>query len=180
MRNGRTDKAIIGASLCAVIGAITIFPALSKASVEDRIAAAWLDQATDFRSADATGTYDIGADINADIDASYSSYLEAAEYQASEHQCLAEAVYYESRSEKRSGQEAVAEVILNRVDSRHFPDTICGVVYEGSERSTGCQFSFTCDGSMNREPYGKAWGRSRGVATMVMTGTTRPFTGGAT
>ena len=57
-------------------------------------------------------------------------------------QCLAEAVYYEARSETRAGQKAVAEVVINRAASKHFPSSICGVVYQGAERTSGCQFSF--------------------------------------
>ncbi len=98
----------------------------------------------------------------------------------SEHVCLSEAIYYEARSETRSGQKAVAEVILNRVDSKHYPGSICGVVYEGSERRTGCQFSFTCDGSMDDAPKGKAWERSQEVAALVMTGGVTPFTNRST
>ncbi|MFN5901342.1 MAG: cell wall hydrolase, partial [Novosphingobium sp.] len=63
-------------------------------------------------------------------------------------QCLAAAVYYEARSESDVGQRAVAQVVLNRVAHPSYPNTVCGVVYQGSERTTGCQFSFTCDGSL--------------------------------
>lgn len=84
-------------------------------------------------------------------------------------QCLAEAIYYEARSETTSGQMAVAQVVQNRVRSKHFPNTICGVVYQGAERRTGCQFSFTCDGSTERSPRGKAWTRSQDVAQLVLT-----------
>jgi spore germination cell wall hydrolase CwlJ-like protein len=61
--------------------------------------------------------------------------------------CLTEAIYYEARSEGQQGQRAVAQVVLNRVRHPSYPASICGVVYQGSGRSTGCQFSFTCDGS---------------------------------
>ena len=108
------------------------------------------------------------------------TYVDSALAGKSEHVCLAEAIYYEARSETRSGQKAVAEVILNRVGSKHFPDSICGVVYEGSERRTGCQFSFTCDGSMDIAPKGKSWKRSQEVAALVMTGGVTPFTNRAT
>lgn len=84
--------------------------------------------------------------------------------------CLAEAVYYESRSEAMVGQLAVAEVIMNRVQHSAYPDSICGVVYQGSERRTGCQFSFTCDGSMGRLPRGGAWRRSLMIAEYAFLG----------
>ncbi|HCR66389.1 MAG TPA: cell wall hydrolase, partial [Oceanicaulis sp.] len=60
-----------------------------------------------------------------------------------ERRCLAEAIYYEARSETLAGQMAVAEVVINRSRHRAYPNSICGVVYQGSERRTGCQFTFT-------------------------------------
>ena len=65
-------------------------------------------------------------------------------------ECLASAVYYEAGSEGDSGEQAVAQVVLNRVRHPAFPASVCGVVYQGSTRVTGCQFSFTCDGSLYR------------------------------
>jgi hypothetical protein len=67
------------------------------------------------------------------------------EYQARQRRCLATAIYFEARGEPKHGQLAVAQVVMNRVRSTLYPDTICGVVYQGSHRRTGCQFSFTCD-----------------------------------
>ena len=64
-------------------------------------------------------------------------------------ECLSQAIYYEARSQSDDGQRAVAQVVLNRVRHPAYPNSVCGVVYQGSERSTGCQFTFTCDGSMN-------------------------------
>ncbi|HEX8061594.1 MAG TPA: cell wall hydrolase [Allosphingosinicella sp.] len=85
-------------------------------------------------------------------------------------QCLTAAVYYEARSESAEGQRAVAQVVLNRVRHPAFPKSVCGVVYQGSNRRTGCQFSFTCDGSLRarREPL--AWGRARRVAGAALAG----------
>ncbi len=85
-----------------------------------------------------------------------------------EHKCLAEAVYYEARSEVTEGQLAVAEVIMNRVADERYPSSICGVVYQGSSRSTGCQFTFTCDGSRNLIPYGDRWIKAQSVAAQVV------------
>jgi hypothetical protein len=67
-------------------------------------------------------------------------------------ECLADAIYYEAGFEPIKGQRAVAQVILNRVRDPNFPNSICGVVFQGYERKTGCQFSFVCDGSMKRRP----------------------------
>jgi hypothetical protein len=97
-----------------------------------------------------------------------------------QHACLSQAIYYEARGENQRGQVAVAEVVMNRVRSSAYPNSICGVVYQGSHRSTGCQFTFTCDGSLNHRPRGRAWDRAQRVATAVMLGYTRPITQGAT
>ena len=84
--------------------------------------------------------------------------------------CLAKAVYYEAASESVGGQQAVAQVVLNRVAHPAYPKTVCGVVYQGSQRKTGCQFSFTCDGSMARKPSAKAWARAMSVARRALSG----------
>lgn len=99
---------------------------------------------------------------------------------ARQHDCLSQAIYYEARGETQQGQIAVAEVIMNRTRSRAYPNTLCGVVYQGSHRSTGCQFTFTCDGSLGQRPRGRAWERSQRIATAVMLGYNRPLTQGAT
>jgi hypothetical protein len=99
---------------------------------------------------------------------------------ARQHNCLAQAIYYEARGETQQGQVAVAEVVMNRVRSRAYPNTICGVVYQGSHLRTGCQFTFTCDGSLAHRPRGRAWERAQRIATAVMLGYTRPVTQHAT
>lgn len=96
--------------------------------------------------------------------------IEEVREQRLEHLCLAEAIYYEARSEELGGQLAVAEVVQNRVASEHYPDTVCDVVYQGHKRVTGCQFSFTCDGSLRRKPRGESWDRSVEVAAYAMMG----------
>ncbi len=106
--------------------------------------------------------------------------LQNADASRSEIDCLAEAVYYEARSESASGQKAVAEVVLNRVRDSRFPNTVCDVVYQGQYRTTGCQFTFTCDGSKRRAPRGRAWERSRAIALHVSLGLGRSRTGNAT
>jgi spore germination cell wall hydrolase CwlJ-like protein len=85
-------------------------------------------------------------------------------------QCLAEAVYYEAGSESVEGQRAVAQVVLNRVRHAAFPNSVCGVVYQGSERTTGCQFTFTCDGSLQRVPSHSRWQRAMAVARQALAG----------
>ncbi|WP_232843892.1 cell wall hydrolase [Allopontixanthobacter sediminis] len=85
-------------------------------------------------------------------------------------QCLTSAIYYEAASETVGGQRAVAQVVLNRVAHPSYPGSVCGVVYQGSERRTGCQFSFTCDGSLARKPSAAAWERARNVAQDALLG----------
>ena len=85
-------------------------------------------------------------------------------------QCLTQAIYYEAASEPDEGQRAVAQVVLNRVAHPAWPNNVCGVVYQGSERSTGCQFTFTCDGSLARTPSASGWRRAARVAREALAG----------
>lgn len=84
--------------------------------------------------------------------------------------CLTQAIYYEAASESDSGQRAVAQVVLNRVKHPSWPGSVCGVVFQGSTRRTGCQFSFTCDGSLARRPSRSAWDKARDVARAALGG----------
>ena len=86
-------------------------------------------------------------------------------------QCLTAAIYYEAAREPDEGQRAVAQVVLNRVAHPAFPKTVCGVVYQGSERP-GCQFSFACDGSLAHAPMPAYWLRARRVAEAALAGET--------
>ena len=106
--------------------------------------------------------------------------LTVAKLDAEERRCLAQAIYYEARSEPRIGQLAVADVVLNRVASRLYPGTICGVVYQGSERVTGCQFSFTCDGSMSARLNKRKWNESEELAGAILAGLRAPVSRDAT
>lgn len=94
--------------------------------------------------------------------------------------CLTQAVYYEAGSEGAQGQRAVAQVILNRMRHPAFPSSVCGVVYSGSQRATGCQFTFTCDGSLGRPPSAAGWARARQVAAAALTGYVEGSVGQAT
>lgn len=95
-------------------------------------------------------------------------------------ECLTSAVYYEAGQESADGQRSVAQVVLNRVRHPAFPASVCGVVYEGSTRPTGCQFTFTCDGSLNREPALGTWSRARSVAEAALAGYVHRPVGNAT
>lgn len=94
--------------------------------------------------------------------------------------CLTQAVYYEAASEGVEGGRAVAQVVLNRMRHPAYPNTVCGVVYQGSTRATGCQFTFTCDGSLLRPPSTYLWARSRVVAQEALAGRVYPSVGLAT
>jgi spore germination cell wall hydrolase CwlJ-like protein len=85
-------------------------------------------------------------------------------------QCLASAVYYEAGDQDDDGERAVAQVVLNRVRHPAFPASVCAVVYEGSTRATGCQFTFTCDGSLYRQPDAAGWRRAYTIAQQALNG----------
>jgi spore germination cell wall hydrolase CwlJ-like protein len=85
-------------------------------------------------------------------------------------ECLASAIYYEAGRESDDGQRAVAQVVLNRVRHPAFPSTVCGVVYQGSTRATGAQFTFTNDGSLYRPPNAHGWARARRIAEAALSG----------
>ena len=87
--------------------------------------------------------------------------------------CLADAMYYEARGEGVDGQMAVAEVIYNRMRSGYYPKTICEIVFEGSGLHTGCQFSFTCNGEMNRRREAADWRRIHRLALRIVLGQAR-------
>ncbi|MCL9981786.1 MAG: cell wall hydrolase [Erythrobacter sp.] len=95
-------------------------------------------------------------------------------------ECLAQAVWYEAASESEAGQRAVAQVVLNRVAHPAWPNSVCGVVYQGSERRTGCQFTFTCDGSLARRPSGTTWARAQRIAAEALAGSVYAPVGHAT
>ncbi len=78
--------------------------------------------------------------------------------------CMTQAVYFEAGSESVDGGRAVAQVVLNRMRNTLFPHSVCGVVYQGSNLPTGCQFSFTCDGSLSKPVAGWAWDRAKQIA----------------
>ena len=102
---------------------------------------------------------------------SYASLL-AGDHGARERKCLAEAVYFESRSEPEQGQAAVAQVVLNRATSGLYPPSICGVVYQNRGHYKACQFSFACEGKSLRVTEPEAWRTAVRIAEAVVQGTT--------
>lgn len=97
----------------------------------------------------------------------------ASQVSPKEQLCLATALYFEARGEPARGQVAVAEVILNRVHSPRYPDTICGVVYQNAKRRNACQFSFACDGKPDKIKEKKAWALAERIAADVIAGRQR-------
>lgn len=126
-------------------------------------------RSVDLEEAAATGQALVGRTL----DASTIDSMPAASGDA-EWQCLAEAIYFESRGEPISGQIAVAEVVLNRVDDRRFPRTVCGVTRQG------CQFSYVCDGHADVMKSALPRARSEKIASLMLAGRARSLTDGAT
>lgn len=201
----RMQDIIIGSSLtiAAIVTAAFTFPLIAGKAADARDTARWQARAAVFQAANINvSTLEI-SDISerltglmldarfknafmrdqyviADLEEYSHKDVLAAQAAMDQVQCMAEAVYYEARSETNSGQLAVAEVVLNRVKSKHFPDTVCDVVYQGAERRTGCQFSFTCDGSTLKMPQGRYWEISQAVAQLAMMDGYTPFMGRST
>ena len=95
-------------------------------------------------------------------------------------ECFAEALYFEARGETVRGMFAVGEVILNRVDSDAYPETLCDVINQGTGRKHACQFSYTCDGRAETIGEPRSWERVGKVARILIDGAPRALTGGAT
>lgn len=97
------------------------------------------------------------------------------------HRCLSQALYYEARGEGRAGEKAVAEVVFHRLNAGHHGHSLCAVIYEGAGHP-GCQFSFACNGALNRPQEPVAWRESERLAAEILTGAVvlRNATGGAT
>ena len=96
------------------------------------------------------------------------------------HYCLTAAIYYEAASETDDGMRGVAQTVINRVRHPSFPNTVCGVVFQGSQRAGVCQFTFSCDGAMARAPERRNWLRASRVASAALGGTVFPKVGLAT
>lgn len=199
----KTDvKHILGIALSCSAAALALcaLPVIASSASTSHVQMSWEARAMDMLSSENTLFADQSAltrakrhsldtpltaaqrdlDVMGAIPVLNTDLLAQSDYQAEQRQCMAEAIYYEARSEPLAGQKAVGEVVMNRVASKHFPASVCGVVYQGAERSTGCQFSFTCDGSLDAAPKGKAWERSHSLAAHMLTGLHKPMTRRAT
>jgi spore germination cell wall hydrolase CwlJ-like protein len=92
------------------------------------------------------------------------------DHAAAEERCLDEAIYFEARGESEAGQAAVAQVVLNRVESGHYPASICGVVYQKQRRRNSCQFSFACQRNALRVAEPVSWNAAVRIAREVLLG----------
>lgn len=160
--------AVIALAFLVVPVVMIQVPSTAKTQVEDT---GWRDLAVNFLAAPdsfptitkATTSYDFRI-----LETFNAGHIKRALVGKKQLDCLTTAIYYEARSEPVAGQLAVAQVVLNRAASKHYPSSVCEVVYQGSERITGCQFSFTCDGSMQIAPRAKPWARTRASAINAM------------
>lgn len=95
--------------------------------------------------------------------------VEKSETLADAQRCLAQAIYFEARSEPLAGWNAVADVVINRAFSPSYPASICGVVFQGEYRRNKCQFSFACDGLSDRPKNRVLWQRALRMAGSKLT-----------
>lgn len=179
-RNNRILTAALGGSLiyaCAIAAAVPVMRDLpfGGTSGERGEGALTVGLRPTLAKHDASGVTPRTVVRNLVNRPSYQTYVR-------EKNCLATAVYFEARGESAVGQKAVAEVVVARTRVPGRPRTICGVVYEGSHRKTGCQFSFTCDGVADRVRDRDAWRQAMRIAANVMRtgGKVNPVAGGAT
>jgi hypothetical protein len=117
-----------------------------------------------------------GLSVEADVEEMIAA---ATPHGDGEWRCLAEAIYHEARGEPIEGQIAVAEVILNRRDSGEYPDSVCGVVQQGTGEKWMCQFSYFCDGVSDAIRDEDAWNEVGRVARVMLDGAPRELTDGA-
>jgi len=104
----------------------------------------------------------------------------AADDNARALHCMTQAIYFEAAREPVRGQQAVAQVVLNRLRHPAYPKSVCGVVYQGSALNTGCQFTFTCDGALRWTPQAALWRQAQEVAKKALAGYVDKDVGSAT
>ena len=178
----------------AAFSAFSVSPGFARAAGLERIdadeagarAGAARDAIENQNSLDATAANDVsGALASIDTQNAISSHTPVTKGMLAKVRvgnrsdawyCLTEALYFEARGESLTGQVAVAEVILNRVDSKLYPNSICGVVKQGQHRRNGCQFSYNCDGKKNIVGNKKVFERLGRLAWIMMKGKPRTLT----
>ncbi len=133
----------------------------ASASAEPAKAPSWADMIKLAR---------IGGGDGEDIKSRIFGGLTEDEFRAREFRCMATAIYFEARGESIKGQTAVGQVIMTRVRSDYYPNTICGVVYQGQWNRNACQFSFACDGAPDTPRDKDEWRTAIDVAKKVISG----------
>jgi spore germination cell wall hydrolase CwlJ-like protein len=181
LRTLEADREMAAASAMPGAPAITTLAALKSGSPD---LAALSDADAQARAladdlSDTVRTHQLLGDAAGVVSLAYIDRMPTADGDA-QWRCLAKAIYFESRGEPLSGQVAVAEVILNRVDSRAYPDSICAVVRQGEHRRNACQFSFMCDGRPETVTDKDAWRRAGKIAHLMIEGRPRVLTKAAT
>lgn len=129
------------------------------------------------KSADKAATYGVNSPLLVQYSTAWLASLPQPQGDA-QWDCLRTALYFEARGEGVKGQFAVAEVILNRVDSGVYPNSICGVVKQGGKGS--CQFSYTCDRARDVMANPQAADIAGRIARVMIDGAPRQLTAGAT
>lgn len=183
---------IFGATTSASAQNVTAMDVTLSTSASSTGLSGVLDQLMGMETASMSGLASsrlrqIGSPFDADRAANDPRIMDAAGLDAlrapsgdAQWQCLTEALYFEARGEPIEGQYAVAEVILNRVDHTNFPDTLCGVINQGTGRQFACQFTYTCDGRSEVMADTAAMHRLGQIARIMMDGAPRDLTRGAT
>jgi spore germination cell wall hydrolase CwlJ-like protein len=191
-RSRSRETAMLGvlgcAAVLAVAGVSDAMPTLGNAAPAPRAAPSPLPtspSATELRDIAPETALALNARIPVTTDPSpaalpFSLGKSSVASRSNALECLTNALYYEAGRESDDGQRAVAQVILNRVRHPAYPSSVCGVVFQGSTRVTGCQFTFTCDGSMARLPMTSEWRRARKIAWAALNGAVHRAVGQAT
>ena len=167
-----TPRDVVAAEIAALPGGPADAPLLTSAMVPPGMSADAMERARVSNLADPFFTGPIAPATPFRFAGSFADRSNARD-------CLALAAMAEAGNTD-VGQRAVIQVILNRVRHPAFAKTVCGVVFEGSQRQTGCQFTFTCDGSLTRRYGGAAWAQARGRADEALGGRVDAAVGTAT
>ena len=123
-------------------------------------------------------------EVQEQVPVRFTDYISTVEVNANdndaESHCLAQAIYFEARSEPVEGQLAVAQVVMNRVKNRHYPNSICGVVFQNERMRNRCQFSFACDGKSDNPREARAWNLAARISFVAMSENWQDITNEAT
>ena len=182
---------LLALALVTALGASSLYPApttrLAKAALPDAMRMQISTMSTGVHQ-QLVVTGDSAQDRNARIPvvagaladvAAFAEISPKSQQYGTALRCLTQAIYYEAANESETGKRAVAQVVLNRLRHPAYPNSVCGVVYEGANARV-CQFSFTCDGSLLRPPMARQWQESRRVAEAALAGDVLSDVGSAT